>query len=504
MLKVLKKPIISGLALTTLIVPFGSVNVIAQETDSVHALEVDQIDKRFEDSFKMGAAVEPFQLEGESGEVLKYHYNSIVAENAMKPMYIQPEEGEFHWEDSDKIVNFAKENDMYLRYHTLIWHNQVPDWFFIDEEGKQMVDETDPEKQAANKELLLERLETHVRTVVERYKDEVDAWDVVNEVVDDNGELRNSPWYQITGTDYIKVAFETARKYAGEDAMLYINDYNNEVASAKRDTFYNLVRELLNEGVPIDGVGLQSHIQIGWPSIEETRESIEMYASLGLDIQITELDVSIYGWPPSGEYNTEEEIPYSVLEEQADRYQELFDLYEEMDEEISNVTFWGIADNHTWLDDRAQEYSDDGMGKDAPFVFDSDYNVKLAYYAMMGIEHPRDYSSTFLAPIKPDELNTFKQGRTVPVKIELTDKQDAPITGTEVKLYVTEVLDDGSLGTKEEAIASGKANQGNLFRATGEGKYMYNWNTETMEKGRYQLSVEVGNHPLDTIQIRIK
>lgn len=387
MLKV-SKNIVTYCMASILLLPFGVANVSAQETDPVHALEVDPMHERFKDSFNIGAAVEPFQLEGESADVLKYHYNSIVAENAMKPQYIQPEEGEFYWEDADKIVNFAKENDMYLRYHTLIWHSQVPDWFFLDEDGNPMVDETDPEKREENKQLLLEREREHIKTVVERYKDDVDAWDVVNEVVDDNGELRNSPWYQITGTDYIKVAFETAREVAGDDAMLYINDYNNEVDDAKRDTFYNLVKELIDEGVPIDGVGLQSHIQLDWPSIEETRESIQMYADLGLDVQITELDVSIYGWPPSGEWNTEDEIPDSILEEQADRYGQLFDLYEEMDAEIGNVTFWGIADNHTWLDDRAEEHSDDGMGKDVPFVFDSEYNVKSSYYAMMDMEQP--------------------------------------------------------------------------------------------------------------------
>ncbi|WP_082918135.1 endo-1,4-beta-xylanase [Oceanobacillus sp. Castelsardo] len=503
MLKILKKPMITGMALT-LMLPLGVNSVSAEESDAIHATEVAPMDQRYEDSFKIGAAVEPDQLEGESAEVLKHHYNSIVAENAMKPMYIQPKEGEFYWEDADKIVQFAKENDMYFRYHTLVWHSQVPDWFFLDEEGKPMVDEQDPEKREKNKQLLLERERTHIKTIVERYKDDVDAWDVVNEVIDDGGGLRESPWYEITGKDFIKVAFETAREYAGEDAMLYINDYNNEVDDVKRDDFYDLVKELVDEGVPIDGVGFQSHIQLGWPSIEETRESIEMFADLGLDVQITELDVSIYGWPPSGEYNTEDEIPNSILEELADRYRDLFDLYEELDDKISNVTFWGIADNHTWLDDRAQEHSDDGKGKDAPFVFDSEYNVKPAYYAMMDLVDPRDLSSTFFSPIKSGKLNSMKQGRTVPVKMELVDEQGNDVSGEEAKLYITEVSADGKLGPKEEAVSSGKANQGNLFRSLGKGKYMFNWNTKSLEKGTYQLSVEVGNYTVDTVQINLK
>jgi endo-1,4-beta-xylanase len=503
MLKVFKKSMITGIALT-LMLSLGVNSVSAEESEVIHAREVAPMDQRYEDSFKIGAAVEPFQLEGESAEVLKHHYNSIVAENTMKPMHIQPKEGEFYWDDADKVVQFAKENDMYLRYHTLVWHNQVPDWFFLDKEGKPMVNEQDPEKREENKQLLLERERTHIKTIVERYKQDVDAWDVVNEVIDDAGGLRESPWYEITGKDFIKVAFETAREYAGEDAMLYINDYNNEVDDVKRDDFYNLVKELVNEGVPIDGVGFQSHIQLGWPSIEETRESIEMFADLGLDIQITELDVSIYGWPPSGEFNTEDEIPDSILEEQAGRYKDLFDLYKEMDEVISNVTFWGIADNHTWLDDRAEEYSDDGKGKDAPFVFDSEYHVKPAYFAMMDLVDPRELSSSFLSPIKSDELNSMKLGRTVPVKFKLADELGNDLSGVEAKLYVTKVSDTGTIGSKEEAVSTGKANRDNYFRSSGKGEYIFNWNTKSLEKGTYQLSVELGKYTLDTVQMKLK
>src|SRR5699024_3066011 len=174
-----------------------------QDTDPISSLEVPAMKDRYEDSFPIGAAVEPYQLEGIHGEILKRHYNSIVAENVMKPINIQPEEGEFNFEEADKIVQFAEENDMDLRFHTLIWHSQVPDWFFLDEEGNEMVDETDPAKRAENKELLLDRLETHIKTIVKRYSDEVDAWDVVNETIDPNASndrgLRESKWYQITG-----------------------------------------------------------------------------------------------------------------------------------------------------------------------------------------------------------------------------------------------------------------------------------------------------------------
>lgn len=384
MLKVLRKPIISGLAVA-LLLPAGMTQA-ADSTEPVSALEVPQLDERYKNSFSVGAAVEPYQLEGKDAAVLKRHFNSIVAENVMKPINIQPEEGKFNFEEADKIVKFAKENGMDIRFHNLVWHSQVPEWFFLDKEGKPMVDETNPKKREQNKKLLLKRLETHIKTIVKRYKNDIKSWDVVNEVIDDgnpgNGKgLRESPWYKITGTDYIKVAFETADRYASKDAKLYINDYNTEV-SPKRDHLYNLVKDLLKQGVPIDGVGHQAHIQIGWPSIQEIEDSINMFAGLGLDNQITELDVSLYGWPPKPAYPTYDEIPQDIFQSQAVRYDALFQLYEKLSDKISNVTFWGIADNHTWLNDRAEQYND-GVGVDAPFVFDKEYNVKPAYWSII-------------------------------------------------------------------------------------------------------------------------
>ncbi|HEO8420359.1 Endo-1,4-beta-xylanase A precursor [Mycobacteroides abscessus subsp. abscessus] len=383
MLKHLRSSIITGLAFS-LLLPAGISSAAAKEP--IHSLEVDQLRTRYQDSFSIGAAVEPYQLEGTDAAVLKHHFNSIVAENVMKPINIQPEEGKFNFEQADKIVQFAKENGMELRFHTLVWHSQVPEWFFLDKDGKSMVNETDPKQREKNKKLLLKRLETHIKTIVKRYKNDIQSWDVVNEVIDDGNPaneqgLRESPWFKITGTDYIKVAFETANRYASKDAKLYINDYNTEV-NPKRDRLYNLVKDLLKQGVPIDGIGHQSHIQIGWPSISEIESSINLFAGLGLDNQITELDVSLYGWPPRPAYPTYEAIPLNQFEAQAERYNQLFNLYERLDDKISSVTFWGIADNHTWLNDRAEQYND-GVGVDAPFVFDTNYQVKPAYWAIM-------------------------------------------------------------------------------------------------------------------------
>lgn len=376
-----KKFIASGMAVA--LISSGAATASADEGEDVSALEVPALKESYSDSFPMGAAVEPEHLEGTQGEILEKHYNSLVAENVMKPISLQPEEGEFDWEEADKIVEFANENDMELRFHTLLWHEQVPDWFFLDEDGNEMVDETDPEQQEANKELLLQRIDTHIEAVMTRYKDDIDAWDVVNEVIDPEAEndegLRESPWYQITGKEFIKTAFESARKYGGEDAQLYINDYNTN-ESPKKEYLYDLVTELQDEGVPIDGVGHQTHINVSWPETESIEDSIELFTGLGLDNQITELDMSVYPYPPSGEYKSYEEIPDEVLDQQAERYQDLFQSFTDLDDQISNVTFWGIADNHTWLDDQFEDQ--ETPGKDAPFVFDVDYDVKPAYWAL--------------------------------------------------------------------------------------------------------------------------
>jgi len=388
MFKVMRKPLITGLALA-LLLPAGisTAAAVPNIEHSSSALSVPSIAERYKDSFAIGAAVEPYQLETIDAEVLKRHFNSIVAENIMKPINIQPEEGKFNFTEADKIVKFAKENGMELRFHNLVWHSQVPDWFFLDERGNPMVDEADPKQREKNKKLLLKRLETHIKTIVKRYKNDIKSWDVVNEVIDDTPQnergLRESAWYKITGDEYIKVAFETARRYASKDAKLYINDYNTEV-EPKRTNLYNLVSDLLKQGVPIDGVGHQSHIQIGWPSNADIEKSINMFANLGLDNQITELDVSLNGWPPRPAFPTYAAIVAEGerLNAQAARYDALFQLYERLGDKISNVTFWGIADNHTWLNDRAEQYNN-GVGVDAPFVFDPEYNTKPAFWAIM-------------------------------------------------------------------------------------------------------------------------
>ena len=392
-----------------IIVPSPSFQVFAEQTadEEFQPEDITPLKDLFADYFYIGAAVEPQHLIREFGQMLEYHYNMIVAENVMKPeSIIQSKEdfeaGNFNWTNADILFDYAEKHGMKMRYHTLVWHNQTPNWFFLDEDGNEMIDETDPEKREANKELLLERMRKYITAVVERYKGRVEAWDVVNEVMADdegNGDgLRESKWLQITGTDYIEEAFKLVREL-DPDAKLVINDYNTHIPS-KRDYLYDLIVDLQEKGTPIDGVGHQTHISISYPAIHEIGESIEKFASLGLDNEITELDLSIYS-NDSEFYDSFDEIPEFKLERQARKYEDLFEEFKRLHEHISSVVFWGIADIHTWK----HNFPVEGR-TDAPFVFDENFKAKPAYYAIAGIEPDEEALSEEEADVENEVEST--------------------------------------------------------------------------------------------------
>src|SRR5208337_3779886 len=231
--------------------------------------------------FAVGAAVQPgFVDAGDAhSRLLARQFGAVVAENAMKPESLQPVEGTFRF-------RFAERNGMSVRGHVLVWHQQTPLWFFCDPD--------DPAK-PASRELLLARMRIHIQTVLGHYRGRVRAWDVVNEPLTDGGSLRGaaegSKWLEIIGPDYLDKAFEYAHE-ADPDALLVVNDYNLERSAAKRDAMYELVKGMRSRGVPVGGIGMQMHISIYGPSADEIREAIEKFASLGVKVQITEMDVS--------------------------------------------------------------------------------------------------------------------------------------------------------------------------------------------------------------------
>jgi endo-1,4-beta-xylanase len=243
----------------------------------------------YKDYFPVGVAVSVRNITGPDTTLILQQFNSLTPENAMKMGPIHPEEGRYNWKDADAIVDFATAHGLRIRGHNLCWHEQTPPWLFKDAQGNDV-----------SKEVLLQRLKDHITTVVSRYKGRIYAWDVVNEAVADNGGpdntqiLRNSPWYRICGDEFIAKAFEYAHA-ADPQAQLFYNDYNTE-RPEKRQRVYRLLKQLVDAGVPITGVGIQAHWSIFEPSPDDLRATIDLFSGLGLKVQITELDISVYPW----------------------------------------------------------------------------------------------------------------------------------------------------------------------------------------------------------------
>ncbi|GAA1275461.1 endo-1,4-beta-xylanase [Sphaerisporangium rubeum] len=316
--------------------------------------------------FTFGAAVARESTLGVHGELLAKHFGSLTPGNALKWDATEPAEGQFVFTDPDYLVDYAQRHGMQFRGHTLAWHSQTPDWVFKD-------GDRDLTASAADKALLLSRLENHVRTVVGRYKGKIKVWDVVNEVVDEYQPdgMRRSKWFTITGYDFIRTAFRVAHE-VDPAAELVINDYNTEFPR-KREALFNLVKKLKREGVPVQGVGHQLHLNIEQPPAAEVEKTIEYFKPLGLDQQVTELDVSVYTDFVSS-YTT---VPAEVLALQGYRYKELFDVFRRQASSLSSVTVWGLADDGTWLSTFPI------TRLNPPLLFDDELQAKPAYWGVV-------------------------------------------------------------------------------------------------------------------------
>ncbi len=232
-----------------------------------------------------------------------------------------------------------------------------------------------------SKAVLLQRLKDHITTVMSRYKGKIYAWDVVNEAIDDDSSLflRNTPWYRICGEEYIARAFEYAHA-ADPEAILFYNDYNTEHPN-KRERIYRLLKHLLDAGVPVHGVGLQGHWNLNDPTQEELAATIERFRSLGLQIQITELDMSVL--PPKSQRNrawrAQPDMYTPQLEQQQTaRYAQMFEVFRRYKGVLTGVTFWNVSDKHSWLD---QTPSAKGR-KNYPLLFDAQLQPKKAWFAV--------------------------------------------------------------------------------------------------------------------------
>ncbi len=325
--------------------------------------------------FYIGTAMDSTQIVGAdtaSIRVIKDQFNAVVAENCMKSEVIQPQEGKFNFTLADQFVDFAEKNNMFVTGHTLIWHSQLPKWFCVDDKGNNV-----------SPEVLKQRMKTHITTLVSRYKGRIKGWDVVNEAIEDNGSWRKSKFYEILGEDYVKLAFEYAHT-ADPDAELYYNDYSM-AHPGRRDAVVKMVNKLKNEGVKIDGIGMQGHLTMDFPTYDAYEKSILAFASTGAKVMITEMDITVLPSPDSYQgadvakkFKFDQKMnPYadgltdSVATALHDRYASFFGLFLKHSDKISRVTIWGVGDAQSW-----RNYWPINGRTDYPLLFDRNLKPK--------------------------------------------------------------------------------------------------------------------------------
>ena len=333
----------------------------------------------FHNDFFIGAAINQNQiLEQDSIAklLLKKEFNSITSENNLKWMYIEPSPNNFNFVISDKFVALGEKNNMYIVGHTLVWHSQIADY---------MNEITDSVKMA-------NYMESHIRALVGRYKNRIHSWDVVNEALNEDGSLRESIFYSLLGEEYIENAFRLAAEVDPKAELTY-NDYNL-CKPSKREGVIKLVQNIQKNGAKIDAVGIQAHWNLNDPPLDEIEKTILAFSKLGVKVMFTELDVSVLPnpWELEGvdenqnfqqfEGNTKMnpyslKLPDSIQVQLTKRYEQIFALFLKHQEKISRVTFWGISDKQSWLNNWPIK------GRtNYPLLFDREYQKKDAY---MGI-----------------------------------------------------------------------------------------------------------------------
>ena len=340
----------------------------------------------FKNHFHIGVALSQDQISGKEPktlEIVEKHFNSITPENILKWEEVHPEPSRYNFEAVDRFVEFGEKNKMHIVGHTLVWFYQTPDWVFQDETGKSL-----------SREALLERMKDHIFTIMSRYKGRIHGWDVVNEAISQDGEFRKSKWFEILGEDHIIKAFEYAHQ-ADPDAELYYNEYDYEI-KPKCEGVIRLIKNLQSKGVHLDGVGIQGHWFLDYPRIEDIENYIVALSKLGVNIMITELDVSALPFYPvdskvvdissfdaesQKKYNPYPDgMPESAQEDLANRYAELFSLFLKYREKFSRITFWAVHDGQTW-----RNYHPISGRTDYPMLFDRNCKPKPALNAIIKI-----------------------------------------------------------------------------------------------------------------------
>jgi len=314
-------------------------------------LEKPSLKNSFKKDFLMGAAVNDGHINGtdtSSLKIIEREFNTITPENIMKWMYLHPQPDSFYFDMADKYVALGKKHDMHIVGHTLLWHSQIAPW---------MDEIKDPVEMA-------KQIENHINTIAGRYKGKIHTWDVLNEALNEDGSYRTSNFYNVMGESYIELAFRLAAA-ADPDAKLVYNDYNLWKPE-KREGVIRLVKNLQSKGIKIDGIGMQAHYSLVGPEISDIENSIIAYAKLGMEVSMTELDVTALPnpWDLDGaavKQNYEEYegdpvmnpypngFPDSMQVKMADRYEDLFQLYLKYEKNIDRITFWGVSNGQSWL-----------------------------------------------------------------------------------------------------------------------------------------------------------
>ncbi len=394
----------------------------------------------YADYFKIGGAVTTDELSPQSTKdlVLK-HYNSITLGNELKPENVLNQSATLAYleetgDDTNpqvtinsarSILNFCRDNNIPVRGHVLVWHSQTPDWFF--KEGY-----TDDGDWVAQ-EVMLQRLENYIKNLMELLAEEYPtvefyAWDVVNEAWLDDGTPRTagaqsenanySAWVKVFGNNsFIPYAFEYARKYAPEGCKLYYNDFN-EYMPSKTTAIVEMATELKEAGL-IDGIGMQSHLDVSFPSVSAYKKALAAFAETGLDIQVTELDITTSDTSESG------------LATQAQMYSDIMDCLVEYSDSVSAVVFWGTTDDMSW---RASKY---------PLLFNEDYTAKPCFYSIVDgfeVENP-----------EPGDIN--QNGSVTVTDLVLLQKYLLACTSlNETQLTLADVNEDGIVNVVDLGI----------------------------------------------------
>ena len=337
----------------------------------------------FENKFFIGAAINESTILGKddkSYQIVNNQFNSITPENSLKWMYIQPKPNQFDFNTADQYVQMGLDNGMYIIGHALVWHAQLAEFM----------------QETKNKNEFRSHVENHINRLVKRYKGKIDAWDVVNEAFEEDGKLRNSIFYKNMGENYIEEVFKLAEKFDPEADLIY-NDYNL-YKPKKRNAVIEMVKQFKANGTKISGVGVQAHWGLNYPTIDEIEQIIYDFHIAGVSVSFTELDISVLpnpwelvgaevnqnfskfeGDPKMNPYP--DSLPNEVALKLANRYYDIFRLFVKHSDKIERVTFWGVTDKYSWLNDWPIK------GRiNYPLLYDRSYKSKEAYRKVLQVK----------------------------------------------------------------------------------------------------------------------